>query len=151
MIKIEYLRTGPYVDRGREHREGVDLATVSRGDLRWYYFLSDLSFTIDGVELGPPWSWTPVLDFLWQMHGVLGHLEQGEHSTIGSNENAELLEFTPEAGRVRVHASYSEAQAVCSLAALKDAWLAFRHTVLTELGSEYPQLAANPALAELRL
>ncbi|WP_441248571.1 hypothetical protein [Kitasatospora sp. McL0602] len=151
MIKIEYLRTGPYVDRGREHREGVDLAEVSRADLRWYYFMSDLSFTVGGAEMAPPWSWTPVFDFLWSMHGVLGYLERGEHSTIGFTENAELIEFTPEAGAIRITASYSEESALCPLPELRDAWLAFRHTVLTELGAEYPQLAANPVLAELRL
>ncbi|MFE9129046.1 hypothetical protein ACFYOF_27125 [Streptomyces sp. NPDC007148] len=64
MIKIEYRQTGPYVDQGQENREGADLAVVSRVDLRWYYFLSDLTFTIDEADLTPPWSWTPVFDFL---------------------------------------------------------------------------------------
>ncbi|MEU9045192.1 MULTISPECIES: hypothetical protein [unclassified Kitasatospora] len=149
MIKIEYLRTGPYVERGREHREGVDLAAVSRGDLRWYYFLSDLSFAVDGVELGPPWSWTPVLDFVWQLRGVLGDLERGEASTFASTETADLLWFTPEAGKIRISATYTEAEVVCSLTELRGAWVTFRDAVLAELGDEYPQLAANPALAEL--
>jgi hypothetical protein len=56
MIEIEYRQTGPYVSHGRENREGVDLAVVSRVDLRWYYFWSDLSFTIDEIDLTPPWS-----------------------------------------------------------------------------------------------
>lgn len=149
MIKIEYLRTGPYVDRGREHREETDLATVSRADLRWYYFLSDLSFTVDGVEIAPPWSWTPVLDFLWQLGGALGYLEHGEASTIGFYENAELIEFTPEAGKIRISSTYSTVMAICEFADLKDAWVAFRDAALTELDREFPQLAANPAIAEL--
>ncbi|MEU8694112.1 hypothetical protein [Streptomyces sp. NPDC048665] len=49
MIEIEYRQTGPYVSHGRENLEGVDLAVVSRADLRWYCFLSDLSFTIGEV------------------------------------------------------------------------------------------------------
>ncbi|MEU1201621.1 hypothetical protein ABZ446_36130 [Streptomyces sp. NPDC005813] len=121
MIKIEYRRTGPYVDRGREHQEEVDLAVVTRADLRWYYFLSDLSFTIHETELAPPWSWTPVFDFLWSMKGVLEHLDRGEHSTIGFTENAELIEFVPEDGKVRISCTYATAEAVCELADLKDA------------------------------
>jgi hypothetical protein len=35
MIESEYHQTGPYVDHGQENREGVDLAIVSRADLRW--------------------------------------------------------------------------------------------------------------------
>ncbi|MBD0669626.1 hypothetical protein [Streptomyces sp. CBMA156] len=151
MIKIEYRRTGPYADRGREHQEGVDLAVVTRADLRWYFFLSGLSFTIDGTELAPPWSWTPVFDFLWSMKGVLGHLDRGERSTIGFTENAELIEFVPEDGKVRISCTYAMAEAVCELADLKDAWQVFRQTVLSELGGEHPRLTANPVLAELRL
>lgn len=47
--------------------------------------------------------------------------------------------------------TYSPDEAVCSLAELKDGWLAFRQSVLTELGGEYPQLVGNPALADPRL
>ncbi|MEE1821607.1 hypothetical protein PUR61_05265 [Streptomyces sp. BE20] len=151
MINIKYLRTGPYVDRGREHQAEVNLAQVSRSDLRWYYFMSDLSFTVDGVELAPPWSWTPVFDYLWSMHGALHYLERGEASTIGSNENAELIKFTPEAGKIRISSTYSTVTAICELTDLRDAWVAFRDAVLTDLGREHPQLAANPVLAELRL
>ncbi|MED7947266.1 hypothetical protein, partial [Streptomyces sp. BE303] len=113
--------------------------------------MSDLSFTVDGVELAPPWSWTPVFDFLWSMHGVLHYLERGEASTIGSNENAELIKFTPEAGTIRISSTYSTVTAICELTDLRDAWVAFRDAVLTDLGREHPQLAANPVLAELRL
>ncbi|MDH6575373.1 hypothetical protein [Kitasatospora sp. MAP5-34] len=151
MMKIEYLRTGPYVGRGREYRPAVDLATVGRGDLRWYYFLSDISFTVGAVDLTPPWSWTPVFDFLWSMKGVIGFLERGERSTVGFTENAELIEFVPEDGMVRVSCTYAPTEAVCSLGELKEAWLAFRQAVLTELGGEYPQLVGNPVLTELRL
>ncbi|MFE0458561.1 hypothetical protein ACFW1A_04770 [Kitasatospora sp. NPDC058965] len=151
MIEIEYRRTGPYVEHGRENREGVDLAVVSRADLRWYYFLCDLSFTIGEVHLTPPWSWTPVFDFLWSMKGVLEHLERGEHSTVGFTENAELIEFAPDDGKVRVSCTYAAAEAACELADLKDSWLGFRQAVLTELSGKYPRLAANPVLAELRL
>jgi hypothetical protein len=150
MIKIEYCRTGPYADRGREHRAGADLAAVSRADLRWYYFLSDLSFTIGETELTPPWSWTPVFDFLWSMKGVLEHLERGEYSAIGFTENAELIKFIPEDGKVRVSCTYATAEAFCELADLKDAWQGFRQGVLSELSCKYPRLAANPVLAELR-
>lgn len=101
-IEIKYLRTGPYVDHGREIQDGADFAVVSVADLRWYYFLSDLSFTIDDVVLTPPWSWTPVFDFLWSMNGVLGQLERGEHSAVGFTENAELIEFAPIGERVKV-------------------------------------------------
>ncbi|MFB8177636.1 hypothetical protein ACFC8N_16530 [Streptomyces sp. NPDC055966] len=151
MIEIEYRQTGPYVSHGRENLEGVDLAVVSRADLRWYCFLSDLSFTIGEVELTPPWSWTPVFDFLWSMKGVLEHLERFKHSTIGFTENAELIEFAPDGGKVQVSCTYTTAGTTCELAGLKDAWLGLRHAVLTKLGSEYPRLAANPVLAELRL
>ncbi|MFE9422247.1 hypothetical protein ACFYNO_04690 [Kitasatospora sp. NPDC006697] len=152
MIKIEYRRTGPYTGRGREHREGARLAAVSRAELRWYYFLSDLSFTVDETELGPPWSWTPVFDFLWQLKGVLEYLERGERSTIGFTENAEMIEFAPEEdGKVRVSCTYAASEAVCELGELKEAWQGFRRAVLVELGREYPPLAANPVLAELRI
>lgn len=151
MIKIEYRRTGPYTSQGRENREGVDLAVVSRADLRWYYFLSDLSFSVGEVQLTPPWSWTPVFDFLWSMKGVLEHVERGEHSAVGFTENAELIEFTPDGRKVWVSCTYSTAEAVCELANLKDAWLGFRQAVLTQLSGEYPRLTVNPALAELRL
>ncbi|MFI9328740.1 hypothetical protein ACIGZJ_14480 [Kitasatospora sp. NPDC052868] len=151
MVTLEYLRTGQYVDRGREHQEGVDLARVSRADLRWYYFLSELSFTVDGAQLAPPWSWTPVFDFLWSMHGVLGYLERGVGSTLGFTENAELIKFTPEAGKIRIACTYSTIEAVCELAELRNAWIALRHDVLAELSLEYPQLAENQALAELGL
>ncbi|UKZ02839.1 hypothetical protein BOQ63_001515 (plasmid) [Streptomyces viridifaciens] len=151
MIKIEYRRTGPYVDRGREHQDGADLAAVTRAELRWYYFLSDLSFTIGETELAPPWSWTPVFDFLWSMQGVLEQLERGERSTIGFTENAELIEFVPEDGKVRVSCTYATAEAVCELADLKDAWQGFRQAVLSELSAKHPRLAANPALAAPRL
>lgn len=102
MIKIEYRQTGPYVGQGRENREGVDLAVVSRTDLRWYYFLSDLAFTIGETALTSPWSWTPVFDFMWSMKGALEHLKRGEHTTIGFTENAELIDFVPEGEKVRV-------------------------------------------------
>lgn len=151
MIKIEYRQTGPYVDQGQENREGVDLAAVSRADLRWYYFLSDLTFTIGEAELSPPWSWTPVFDFLWSMKGALEHLERGERTTIGFTENAELISFLPEGEEVRVSCTYATTEAVCGRVDLKDAWLALREAVLTQLSVEYPRLAANPALAELRL
>ncbi|SDT15226.1 hypothetical protein [Actinoplanes derwentensis] len=150
MIEFRYLRTGPYVDHGREVQCGADLAVVSAADLRWYYFLSDLSFTIDDVELTLPWSWTPVFDFLWSMKGVLGQLERGEHSAIGFTENAELIEFAPVAERVKVSCTYSRAEAICGLTDLGDAWLNFRQDVLNQLAAEYPRLAVNPALGELR-
>ncbi len=98
--KIEYPWTGPHVDRGREHHVGTDLAVVTRADLRRYYFLSGLSFRINEPELTPPWSWTPMFDILRSMKGVLEYLERGEHSTIGFTENAELIEFVPEDGKV---------------------------------------------------
>jgi hypothetical protein len=151
MIKMEYHRTGPYVVQGQENREEVDLAVVSRSDLRWYYFLSDLAFTIGEAELTPPWSWTPVFDFLWSMKGALEHLERGERTTIGFTENAELIHFVPEGEKVRVSCTYATAEAVCERVDLKDAWLVLREAVLTQLGVEYPALAANPALVELRL
>src|SRR5689334_11197480 len=133
MIKIEYLQTGSYVDQGQEHQEEVDLALVSRADLRWYYFLSDITFTIDEAELTPPWSWTPVFDFLWSMKSALEHLERGEHTTIGFTENAELINFVPEGGKVRVSCTYAAAEAVCERIDLRNAWLAFREAVLTQL------------------
>ena len=151
MVKIEYRRTGPYVGQGQEHQEGMDLARVSRGDLRWYYFLSDLSFTIGETELTPPWSWTPVFDFLWSMKGVLEQLERGEHSAIGFTENADLIKFSAEHGKVRVWCTYTTAEAVCELADLKDAWQGLRQSVLNELTREHPRLAANPILAELQI
>jgi hypothetical protein len=151
MIKIEYRRTGPYVDHGQENREGLDLAAVSRADLCWYYFLSDLTFTIGEVELTPPWSWTPVFDFLWSMKGALDYLERGEHTTVGFTENAELIDFVPQGERVRVSCTYATAEAVCELVDLKNAWLSLRQAVLTQLNGDYPRLAANPALAELQL
>ncbi|MEV4346699.1 hypothetical protein AB0J83_19740 [Actinoplanes sp. NPDC049596] len=150
MTKIEYHRTGPYVSHGQENQRGVDLAVVSRADLCWYYFWSSLSFTIDEIDLSPPWSWTPVFDFMWSVMGVLEDLERGKDSTIGFTENAELIRFVRDAGRVRVSATYSTATAVCDIADLKSAWLDFRHAVLTQLIAEYPRLATNPALAELR-
>ncbi|AZQ37415.1 hypothetical protein EJ357_31460 [Streptomyces cyaneochromogenes] len=151
MIKIEYGQTGPYVDQGRENRKGVDLAVVSRADLRWYYFLSDLTFTIGEAELSPPWSWTPVFDFLWSMKGALEHLERGEQTTIGFTENAELISFHPKGEEVRVSCTYAMAEAVCERVDLRNAWLIFREAVLTQLSNEHPKLAANPVLAELRL
>ncbi|GAA3892995.1 hypothetical protein RCR19_40190 [Streptomyces sp. WAC07094] len=151
MIKIEYRQTGPYVDQGQENREGVDLAVVSRVDLRWYYFLSDLTFTIDEADLSPPWSWTPVFDFLWSMEGALEHLERSEHTTIGFTENAELIDFVPEGEKVRVSCTYAMGETVCERADLKNAWFAFREAVLTQLSVEHPRLAVNPVLAELSL
>ncbi|WP_329252541.1 hypothetical protein OG223_24570 [Streptomyces sp. NBC_01478] len=151
MIRIEYRRTGPYVEQGWENREGADLAVVTVADLRWYFFLSDLGFTIGEAVLTPPWSWTPVFDFLWSMKGVLGHLERGERTTIGFTENAELIEFVPEPDgeRVRISCTYTTVEAVCERRDLKDAWLVLREAVLTRLSGEYPELAANPALAGL--
>ncbi|WP_430379881.1 hypothetical protein [Streptomyces sp. B1-3] len=125
MIKIEYRQTGSYVDQGQEHQEDVDLALVSRADLRWYYFLSDLTFTIDEAELTPPWSWTPVFDFLWSMKGALEHLERSEPTTIGFTENAELIRFVPEGEKVRVSCTYTTAEAVCERVELRNAWLGF--------------------------
>ncbi|MER6067090.1 hypothetical protein ABT167_39420 [Streptomyces sp. NPDC001792] len=151
MIKIEYHRTGPYLDQGQENREGADLAAVSRADLRWYYFLSDLTFRIGDTDLSPPWSWTPVFDFLWSVKGVLGALERGERSTVGFTENAELVLFVPEGHQVRVSCTYGTATAVCELGDLKNAWLTFRQAVLTRLTGEYPSLATNSVLAELTL
>ncbi|MGY6024661.1 hypothetical protein [Streptomyces spinosirectus] len=151
MIKIEYHQTGSYVGQGQENHEGVDLAVVSRADLRWYYFLSDLTFTIGEAELSPPWSWTPVFDFLCSMKGALEHLERGERTTIGFTENAELINFLPEGEKVRVSCTYATAEVVCERLDLKNAWLALREAVLTQLSVEYPRLAANPVLAELRL
>ncbi|MCU7820145.1 hypothetical protein [Kitasatospora sp. DSM 101779] len=66
-------------------------------------------------------------------------------------ENAELIEFAPDEGKVRVSCTYAAAEVVCELADLKDSWLNFRQAVLTELSGTYPRLAANPVLAELRL
>ncbi|MRH93564.1 hypothetical protein GFY24_40275 [Nocardia sp. SYP-A9097] len=155
MVKFQYLRSGIYVEHGREYQEGVDLATVSQVDLRWYYFLSDLSFTVDGVELAPPWSWTPVLDFLWSIQAVPAYMERGECFRLGFTENDDLIVFTPEAGKVRISCAYCTveevAEAVCDISELRDAWVAFRDAVLTELCEEYPQLAANPVLDELQL
>lgn len=151
MIKIVYLRTGPYVDQGQENREEVDLAVVSRADLRWHCFLSDLEFTIGETELSPPWSWTPVFDFLWSMKGALEQLERGERTTIGFTENAELINFLPEGEKVRVSCTYATKDAVCERVDLKNAWLALREAVLTQLSVDYPRLEANPVLAELRL
>ncbi|MFE2418777.1 hypothetical protein [Streptomyces hokutonensis] len=103
--------------------------------------------------LTPPWSWTPVFDFLWSAKGALDHLERGERTTIGFTENAELIEFVPEPDgeRVRISCTYTPVEAGCERRALKDAWLTLREAVLSQLGDEYPDLAANPVLAELRL
>lgn len=154
MVKMQYLRSGMYMEHGREHRDGVDLATVSRVDLCWYYFLSDLSFVVDGVELAPPWSWTPVFDFLWSMQGLPAYLERGERRWLGFTENDDLIVFTPEAGKVRISCEYATVEtiveAVCDIAELRDAWVTFRDAVLAELCEEYPRLAANPVLAELQ-
>ncbi|MFI1462437.1 hypothetical protein [Nocardia carnea] len=85
------------------------------------------------------------------MHGMAGYLEHGERCRVGFTENDELIVFTPDAGKVRISCTYSTAEAVCSIAELRDAWPAFRDAVLVELGEEYPQLASNPVIAELRL
>jgi hypothetical protein len=152
MIVMQYPRSGRYAAHGKEYDQAVDLATVSQGDLCWYYFLSDLSFRIGDVDLSPPWSWTPVFHFLWSVKGVLEHLESGEWCRIGFTENAELIEFDPrDDATVRVSCSYVPEVAVCPIAELKDAWLALRQDVLTELSGEYPRLAANPVLAGLSL
>ncbi|MFF4509352.1 hypothetical protein [Streptomyces sp. NPDC001401] len=126
MIRIEYRQTGPYVDQGQENREEVDLALVSRSDLRWY-------------------------DFLWSMKGALEHLERGERTTIGFTENAELIDFVPEDDKVRVACTYAAAEAVCERVDLRNAWLLFQEAVLTRLGVEYPRLMANPVFAELQI
>ncbi|WP_433788768.1 hypothetical protein [Actinoplanes sp. CA-252034] len=55
MIEIKYHQAGPHVSHGRENQGRGDLAAVSRDDLRWYYFLSDVSFKIDEADLTPPW------------------------------------------------------------------------------------------------
>ncbi|MFQ6395317.1 hypothetical protein ACLMAJ_17845 [Nocardia sp. KC 131] len=104
MVKMQYLRSGIYLEHGREHQDGVDLATVSRGDLRWYYFLSGLSFhdrrartgsavIVDaGVRL-------PVVD-----KGCAGRSGAGRAFDGRFTENAELIVFTPEAEKVRISA-----------------------------------------------
>ncbi|MGV9644569.1 hypothetical protein [Streptomyces sp. NPDC003514] len=151
MIKIEYPQTGTYVQHGREHLNGMDLATTKGAELRWYYFLSDLTFAIDEAELSPPWSWTPVFDFLWSMKGALEHLERGERTTISFTENAELISFVPDGESVRVSCTYASAEAVCTIVDLRSAWRGLRETVLTRLIGDHPRLAANPVLAELQL
>ncbi|MFQ6328007.1 hypothetical protein ACLMAL_17965 [Nocardia sp. CWNU-33] len=148
-ITMAYNRSGRYVEQGREHDDAVDLATVSRADLRWYYFMSDIVFTIGDVDLTPPWSWTPVFDFLWSMKGVLRYLDRGERSTIGFNENAELIEFRPEGEFIRVSCTYTTDVAVCRADELARAWLTFTQSVCAVLAAEYPALAANLALAGL--
>ncbi|MFJ9900679.1 hypothetical protein ACIQPR_45880 [Streptomyces sp. NPDC091280] len=92
-----------------------------------------------------------MFDILWSMKGVLEHLDWGEPSTIGFTENADLIEFLPEDGKVCVSCTYATAETVCELADLKDAWPVFWQTVLRELSGDHPRLATNSVLAELRL
>ncbi|MCU1644710.1 MAG: hypothetical protein JWN03_4985 [Nocardia sp.] len=96
-----------------------------------------------------------MFDFLWSMQGLAAYLERGERCWLGFTENDDLIVFTPEAGKVRISCEYATVEAVveavCDIAELRDAWVAFRDVVLTELCEEYPRLAANPVLAELQL
>ncbi|MFD5424266.1 hypothetical protein [Streptomyces sp. NPDC127084] len=147
-MEISFSPSADYAAHGRERTQGGDdLATVSRADLRWYYFLGHLSITHSGTEIGPPWGWVPLFDAMYCVRQVMDFAQGGDAlGRIDFTENDESISFErDQAGGLRMSPSYlaAESELRCPAAEFLSAGTGFIRTQLLRVMTDYPDLTRN--------
>jgi hypothetical protein len=143
-MKISFSPSSDYADHGRERMRGADLASASRADLRWYYFLGRLSICRSGVEIGPPWGWVPLFDAMYCVQQVMIFAQGGDAlGKIDFTENDEFISFELDRGGLRLVPTYLEDEVRCSVDEFVAAGQSFIREELRRVVMEYPALARN--------
>ncbi|MFD7595464.1 hypothetical protein ACFV6D_20800 [Kitasatospora sp. NPDC059812] len=126
------------------------MATTTRADLRWYYFLGSLEISHCGTEIGTPWEWVPLFDALYCVQQVMIFAQGGEAlGKIDFTENAESIDFELEGSSLRAMPSYLEFEVACIVSEFISAGSDFIRNELIRVTSEYPLLAKNFHVREL--
>ncbi|MEU9174339.1 hypothetical protein AB0D34_42410 [Streptomyces sp. NPDC048420] len=153
-MQISFGSSVDYSSHGRERAQGDDLAAVSRGDLRWYYFLGTLHISHGGTEIGPSWGWVPLFDAMYGVHQVMTFARGGPGSgRIEFTENDEFIEFRLDRDRkyLRVVPSYMGTEVSCGVDDFITAGRKFIRDEVARVTTEYPSLAENHHVQLLRV
>ncbi|MCL2584993.1 MAG: hypothetical protein FWE35_21335 [Streptosporangiales bacterium] len=149
---IMYIEFGPddvYTPRGKEKGSG-DLAQVSRGDLRWYYFLGRFYVGKDDCEVGPPWGWTPLFDILYDLNEVSSSIANGgAYDFVDFTENQEKINFSVREKIISIDPTYREESIECSVDEFIEECNKFIKNELARIVREYPEVYNNTAIKEL--
>ncbi|GAA3619370.1 hypothetical protein ACG5V6_02280 [Streptomyces chitinivorans] len=149
-MEISFSSTAQYAGQGLEHTCGADLASVSRGDLCWYYFLGRLWISRSGVEIGPSWGWVPLFDAIDSVQRMMTFARGGKGmSSIYFTENQESIDFTRERDVLRLVPSYLDSELICSVEEFAEAGTDFIRGELRRVVSEYPPLVRNSHVREV--
>ncbi|MFB9927602.1 hypothetical protein ACFORO_20345 [Amycolatopsis halotolerans] len=149
-MKISFSPSPVYSPHGRERTQGEDLTSVSENDLRWYYFLGQLSISHTDVEIGPSWGWIPLFDAMCSVRNAMRSAREGSGVwKVDFTENAELITFEFDRGSLRATPTYLETTLQCSVDEFVDAGTRFIAGELQRVMLEYPALAGNQAVRAL--
>lgn len=147
MMRLDYSLSPSW------NRTAVDsLANATDQVLRYRFFLGDLTFVIDEVDLSAPWGWVPVLDFALALEAISDALAGG----VASDELFEFTEsdasirFRAIGDKVEVEASYAPGIASVDLGVLRQQARRFSDRVLADAIGRHPELGANELIARHR-
>jgi len=148
-IRIGFAPDSLYEPQSREHTS-ADLAEVTRADLRWYYFLGRVSMGDDGTEIGPPWGWVPLFDFLYNLREVLEFSKGGSAlGLIDFTENAERIDFALRGDSLIATPSYQEAVLQCPVSEFVAEGRRFIRAELARVVQQHPRITHNPHVRDL--
>jgi hypothetical protein len=131
------------------HERGGRLAEASEMDLRYDFFLGDLVFRIDSLDVTTRWGWVPLIDAAMCLECVVNELSAGKQESIFEFTESEqtILFVVDETRRVCVTATYVSGQACVSLDVLRGAVESFTTRVFESAFRRYPELRRNRSLA----
>lgn len=145
MVRLEYSLTG---QTDRPTSETLKLAEEIA--LRYDYFLGDVIFIAQGIDLSARWGWIPVLDFALGLEYVVDHL-RGEGAAgphlFEFTESDATISFERDHDLVNIAASYSSQSAQVAYSDLRNASTSFLTQMIDDLVEGYPGLSENPLIA----
>ncbi|MGN9794769.1 hypothetical protein ACTMTU_27205 [Streptomyces sp. OZ13] len=147
-MHLAYSADARYGPQGHESR--VDLTAVSRSDLRWYCFLGAWRIEHGGIDISPPWGWTPLFDAFYGVRDVMKSArDRVAYDWIDFTENDERIRIVRRGDDLVLSPTYTDAEVVCRVDEFVDAGRDFIRRELAVAVADHPALATNPTARQL--
>lgn len=126
------------------------LLSIDEMDIRYCYFLGDITFKADSADFSMQVGWIPIADFASAMCAISEQLEEGLiEAAFEFTENNERLVFRRLNGDIQITASYTSSSASVPMDELSSAIRRFADQVCSELLKLYPDLKHNAAFLKM--
>ena len=129
-------------------KEAADLGSASEMNLRYGYFMTDVTVTVDGWE--EPFPGTTLLDFIFGLLWVAGNVRNGKAGRVGFTESDVSIGFQPEGSGLTVLRSFDPVLGRCGTDELLNGVNLFVDAGLDFIVEKYPVFAENETYHKLR-